>query len=107
MKLFYTKSNRANKIHQLRQELKVLMQRFQEAREEESCQSCQFLIDPLAPTWDFDGRKPSWQEIQEVVKRARSSSAPGPSGVPHKVYKNCPKSLHRHLEGDLEEGEGC
>lgn len=30
-----------------------------------------------------------------MVKKARSSSVPGPSGVPYKVHKNCPKLLHR------------
>ncbi|CAJ1076456.1 uncharacterized protein LOC119779116 [Xyrichtys novacula] len=174
-KLPYTKSNRANKIHQLRQELKTLRRQFKEAREEErgplselrgilrnklmtlrraewhrrrrkerarkrtaflenpfgftkqllgqkrsgqlSCSkaeidhhldttlrdpsreqelgNCQSLIDPPEPMLDFDEREPSWKEIQEVVKKARSSSAPGPSGVPDKVYKNCPKLLHR------------
>ncbi|KAL7869586.1 hypothetical protein AOLI_G00135740 [Acnodon oligacanthus] len=41
---------------------------------------CQHLIEPPAPTLDFDGKEPSWKEIQEVIKKARSSSAPGPSG---------------------------
>lgn len=30
-----------------------------------------------------------------MVRRARSSSPPGPSGVSYKVYKNCPKLLYR------------
>lgn len=35
------------------------------------------------------------KEVQEVVRKARSSSAPGPSGIPYKVYKNCPLLLRR------------
>lgn len=30
--------------------------------------------------------------------RARASSAPGPSGVPYKIYKNCLKQLHQLWE---------
>lgn len=30
-----------------------------------------------------------------MVKKARASSASGPSEVPYKVYKNCPELLHR------------
>lgn len=41
-------------------------------------------------------REPSWTEVQEVVKGARTASAPGPSGVPYTVYKRCPQLL-RHL----------
>ncbi|KAL7891878.1 hypothetical protein AOLI_G00013540 [Acnodon oligacanthus] len=166
----YTMNNRSKKIHQLRQELKSLKRRFEEAREEEmgplaelrnilrkklmtlrraerhrrrrkerarkraafgftkqllrkkrngqltyskakiDCHlrdtfcdrsrdqdlgPCQHLIDPPAPTLDFDGKEPSWKEIQEVIKKARASSAPVPSGVPYRVYKNCQKLLHR------------
>ncbi|KAJ8014696.1 hypothetical protein DPEC_G00018330 [Dallia pectoralis] len=170
----YIMNNRANKIHQLRRELKSLKRRFKEAREEEKCPlgelcailckkvmtlrraewhrrrrkervrkraafianpfgftkqllgkkrsgqltcskaeidchlrdnfgdgareqdlgNCQYLIDPPAPTLDFDGKEPSWKEIQEVIKKARPGSAPGPSGVPYRVYKSCPKLQH-------------
>lgn len=47
------------------------------------------------PSSDFNLKEPSLREVKEVVRRAISSSAPGPSGVPYKVYKNCPKLLHR------------
>lgn len=50
-------------------------------------------IDP--PTKSLSIECPSWREVQEVVKHARSSSAPGPSGIPYKVYKKCPKLLRR------------
>ena len=50
-------------------------------------------IDP--PTTSLNIDFPSWREVQEVVKHARSSSAPGPSGIPYKVYKRCPKLLRR------------
>uniref|UniRef100_A0A3B1JAJ2 Reverse transcriptase domain-containing protein n=1 Tax=Astyanax mexicanus TaxID=7994 RepID=A0A3B1JAJ2_ASTMX len=56
---------------------------------------CNTLIQPPPPTKEFDGREPLLKEVQDVVKKARSSSAPGPSGVPYKVYKNCPLLLER------------
>ncbi len=40
-------------------------------------------IDP--PTTSLSIECPSWREVQEVDKRARSSSAPGPSGILYKV----------------------
>lgn len=56
---------------------------------------CDALTTPPEPTSDFNLKEPCLSEVEEVVRRARSSSAPGPSGVPYKVYKNCPKLLHR------------
>lgn len=36
---------------------------------------------------------PKLSEVRHVVDKARPSSAPGPNGVPYKLYKNCPKVL--------------
>lgn len=36
---------------------------------------------------------PKLSEVRHVVEKARPSSAPGPNGVPYKLYKNCPKVL--------------
>ena len=36
---------------------------------------------------------PKLSEVKQVVKKAMSSSAPGPNGVPYKFYKNCHKVL--------------
>lgn len=46
---------------------------------------------------DYDQKKkkkvnisePSWKEVQEVVKKTITGSAPGPRGIPYKVYKKC------------------
>ncbi|KAJ3601179.1 hypothetical protein NHX12_032152, partial [Muraenolepis orangiensis] len=35
------------------------------------------------------------KEVREAVRKARASSAPGPSGTSYKVYKYCPKLLLR------------
>ncbi|KAJ8334018.1 hypothetical protein SKAU_G00413370 [Synaphobranchus kaupii] len=44
---------------------------------------------PPEPASQFDTSPPKWTEIKQVVEKARSASAPGPNGVPYKVYKNC------------------
>ena len=36
-----------------------------------------------------------FEEVQEVIKKARSGSAPGPSGITYKIYKMCPLLTRR------------
>lgn len=48
---------------------------------------------PPEPSIEFDTSPPRWAEVKQVVERARSASAPGPNGVPYKVFKNCPGLL--------------
>ncbi|KAJ3614887.1 hypothetical protein NHX12_018456, partial [Muraenolepis orangiensis] len=43
----------------------------------------------------FDMSELQLKEVREVVRKARASSAPGPSGTSYKVYKYCPKLLLR------------
>lgn len=47
------------------------------------------------PEEELDTREPTWREVQDIVQKARSASAPGPSGIPYKVYKRCPMLLRR------------
>ena len=63
--------------------------------------------------------EPTWREVEEVVKKARTASAPGPSGLPYKVYKKCPLLLRRlwkilrtiwakgHIPTTWRVSEGC
>lgn len=46
---------------------------------------------PDPPRTPFDTSPPRLGEVREVLKKARSASAPGPNGLPYKVYKNCPQ----------------
>jgi len=46
---------------------------------------CNALRPQPEPASDFDLKEPRLREVEEVVRRVRSSSAPGPSGVPYKV----------------------
>ncbi|KAI8501656.1 hypothetical protein Bbelb_209270 [Branchiostoma belcheri] len=53
-------------------------------------------IKPVpVPTKPLDTSEPTWKEVQDVVRKARAGSAPGPSGIPYKVYKKCPLLLRR------------
>lgn len=56
---------------------------------------CSLILNPNEPTIDFDISEPRFEEIKNVVRKARAGSAPGPSGISYKVYKNCPKLLRR------------
>ena len=52
------------------------------------------LLDPAnPPETRMNMREPTFSEVQVVVRKARSSSAPGPNGIPYKVYKMCPNLL--------------
>jgi hypothetical protein len=53
-------------------------------------------VEPVPePTNALDSSEPTLREVQEVVKKARSGSAPGPNGIPYKVYKMCPRLVRR------------
>jgi len=41
----------------------------------------------------MDDRPPRWKEVEEVVRRAKALLAPGPDGVPYRVYKSAPDIL--------------
>lgn len=56
---------------------------------------CKALVTPAEPVSQFNSAEPTQAEVREAVKAARSSSVPGPSGVPYKVYKQCPRLLKR------------
>ncbi|KAJ7992784.1 hypothetical protein DPEC_G00282290 [Dallia pectoralis] len=39
------------------------------------------------PEHQLDTRPPTWSEVKDTVKRTRTASAPGPNGVPYRLYK--------------------
>ncbi|XP_033726788.1 uncharacterized protein LOC117316355 [Pecten maximus] len=57
--------------------------------------------------FQLDIMKPTWKEIQDIVKKARTGSAHGPSGIPYKLYKKCPRLLRRLAvtQESMEEGK--
>ena len=46
----------------------------------------------------MDVRPPRWKEVEEVVRRTKALSAPGPNGVPYRVYKSAPDILKVFVE---------
>ena len=70
-----------------------LKQTFSDPAREQELGECNILIDPPEPEVQFDMSELQLKEVREVVRKARASSAPGPSGTSYKVYKNCPKLL--------------
>lgn len=56
---------------------------------------CDILITPQGPTEAFALQEPLFKEVQQVVKKARAGSAPGPSGTTYNNYKWCPRLLRR------------
>ena len=39
---------------------------------------------------EFNMKPPTLKEFSTLLRKTRSKSAPGPNGVPYKVYKKCP-----------------
>jgi len=54
---------------------------------------CEKLLTPEEPEEEFDCAEPRLEEVRDIVKQAKTSSAPGLNGVPYRVYKNCSKIL--------------
>jgi len=51
------------------------------------------LQHPTCPGCDFEDGELRPEEVERVVKKARSKSAPGMNGISYKVYKKCPQVL--------------
>lgn len=68
---------------------------FSDASRDQELGPCKALVPPPEPVFQFNSAEPTVSEVKAAVKAARSSSAPGPSGVPYKVYKKCPRLLKR------------
>ena len=45
------------------------------------------------PTGEFDNSKLSIFKLQNVLKKKRNASRPGPNQIPYKVYKKCPELM--------------
>ena len=46
--------------------------------------------DVMPPAVPFPKQTPSFEEVENCVRRARHGSAPGPNGIPYIVWKYCP-----------------
>lgn len=64
-------------------------------RREEDLPPCSELIRPPEPSIQFNTKESTLAEVRDIIRVARTSAAPGPSGVPYRVYKHCPRHLER------------
>ncbi|XP_063050368.1 uncharacterized protein LOC134445223 [Engraulis encrasicolus] len=72
-----------------------LSETYSDRQREEDLGPCRELISPPLPSSQFNTKEPTLTEVKNTVRAARTSAAPGPSGVPYKVYKHCPRLLQR------------
>ncbi|CAC5393678.1 unnamed protein product [Mytilus coruscus] len=75
---------------------KHLSETHSDERQWEHLGNCNRIENVPEPEIPKNTKEPSWKEVSDVVKKARSASSPGPNGIPYKVYKKCPKIL-KHL----------
>lgn len=73
---------------------KYLRRPYSDSRRNHPLGVCESLIYPPQSTMDLNLKETSLMKVQDIVKRTRASSAPGPNGVSYKAYKNRPKLLH-------------
>ena len=72
---------------------RFLKEAHSDARRDEEMEECEGLYEFPEPKVPFSMKEPTLGEIREIIKKARAASAPGPNGVPYKVYKYCPQIL--------------
>ena len=72
-----------------------LREAYGDPHRDEGLGECLKSINLDLPDWDFDESEPHLKEVQDIVKKTRASSAPGPNGIPYKVYKQCPLLTRR------------
>ena len=61
---------------------------------EEELGSMSGLINPTEPSVPFNLSEPKLSEVEKYLKKARTASSPGPSGVPYAVFKKCSGIKH-------------
>ena len=74
------------------QEVEDFLQKtHSDAYREEELGEIEGLIEYSDPKFVFEVSQPNLNEFQRVLKKARTKSAPGPNGIPYKLYKKCPE----------------
>lgn len=90
-------SEKSGTLKASRQELEEYMERVhQDTKRHEQLAIPRDIPPVQPPEVSMETCPPKWKEVEDTVRRARSASAPGPNGVPYKLYKNTPDVL-RHL----------
>ena len=93
---------RSGKLNATKEEVeKYLQDIHSDPKREEPLRDIPRIEQPNEPIQAFDLTELSLSEVQQVVAKARSKSAPGPSGIPYLLYKKCPKltkMLHKLMK---------
>ena len=88
--------NRSGEMECTREELENhLRQTHSDPMRDEELEILPELDLPPPPTFAFDESDIKWKEVSDTVRKSRSKSAPGPSGIPYLVSKRCPALLRR------------
>ncbi|XP_076113419.1 uncharacterized protein LOC143081070 [Mytilus galloprovincialis] len=86
----------SGKLENSREEVEEhLSKTHSDERRGEDLEECEKLLTPEEPKEQFDESDLKFQEVQDVVRKARAGSAPGPNGISYRVYKNCPRLIRR------------
>ena len=81
---------------------KHLKDTHSDVRREEEMPLPDDLYEYPEPVKEFEMSPPTWREFSRLLRRTRNKSAPGPNGIPYKLYKKCPgvaKLLWLYLKG--------
>ncbi|XP_071138283.1 uncharacterized protein [Mytilus edulis] len=86
----------SGKLENSREEVEEhLSKTHRDERRGEDLEECEKLLTPEESKEQFDESDLKFQEVQDVVRKARAGSAPGPNGISYRVYKNCPRLIRR------------
>ena len=87
---------RSGRLHCPKEEVEAYLQEtHSDEQRDEELGPYPRALDVEPPKKLMEVKEPTWREVTEVVRKARSGSAPGPNGIPYKVYKKCPKVLRK------------
>lgn len=81
----------------LKATIKDLEEHLKETYSDEQRHESVTILDDMppihAPEHQMDISPPRWSELEKVLGQAKAASAPGPNGVPYRVYKYAPGVL--------------
>ena len=87
---------RSGRLHCPKEEVEAYLQlTHSDEQRDEEIGPYPWALDVEPPEKLMELKEPTWREVTEVVRKAKSGSAPGPNGIPCKVYKKCPKVLRK------------
>lgn len=84
----------------MRPEIEVLRERHSDPRRGQGLDVNQNIYCLKKPSVELNVKEPTWNEIQDIIQKAKASGAPGPSDISYKVYKNCAEVV-KDFEKDL------